>query len=44
MIEHFKDFVENYDSQNAKIPDLQHLKVLIIGKGLLNDEEKFNLF
>jgi len=43
-VEHFKDFVENYDSQNAKIPDLQHLKVLIIGKGLLNDEEKFNLF
>lgn len=28
-VEHFKDFVENYDSQNAKIPDLQHFKVLL---------------
>lgn len=44
QVSHFKDFVENYNNNNAKVLDLHHLKVIIIGRNLLENEEEFKMF
>lgn len=43
-IAHFQDFCNEYVKNVSKYPDLQHLKVLLIGENLLNDKEKFAEF
>lgn len=43
-VDRFHEFMENYEGEHSKTLDLHHLKTVVIGREILEDEQEFEQF